>query len=103
MVGDPSAHASHHGVRGLDHVGGGQGMGQFSSHAKSSNREQLPQPFKRPVSGVRLLSLELLGMRFAFLDVGVPFERLGHCPAGLRHFGLGKTLGNIANPVNPAC
>ena len=62
IVGDPSAHPSHHGVRGLDHVGGGPATRQFSSCAKPVDRKQFLQSLKQAGSGVRMLGLEVLGM-----------------------------------------
>ena len=84
IVGDPSAYPSHHGVRGLNHVGGGQAARQFASDPKSVDREQFLQSLKQAGGGVRMLGLQMLGMRFEFLDagVGVAFERLRHYPAG---------------------
>ena len=85
VVCDSATHTSDHRVRRFDHIGGGQAARQLSGHTKSVDCEQLLQSFKQAGSGIRMLRLQMLGMRFEFLDagIGVPFERLSHYPAGL--------------------
>ena len=53
IVGDPSAHPPHHGVRGLDYVGGGQTAREFPGHAESVDREQLLQALEQTGGGIQ--------------------------------------------------
>ena len=104
VVCNSATHTSDHRVRRFDHIGGGQAARQLSGHTKSVDCEQLLQSFKQAGSGIRMLRLQMFGVRFEFLDadIGVPFERLGDYPASLRRFGLEQALGNIAYHVNLA-